>query len=450
MMQKRIAQQIQQIKKQIIHWRRDFHQYPEAGWTEFRTASVIASVLGELGFSVKLGREVVSAESRMGVPDQESLAKARQRALEEGADPSLVEQMEDGLTGVVGIWDTGRPGPSIAFRFDIDALEIMEERSSEHLPSQQGFCSRYDGLMHACGHDGHAAIGLGLAHLIAGLPQELSGTVKLIFQPAEEGARGAKAMVDAGVVDDVDYLFAGHLGMTARTNSQVVCSVTQLFASTKMDVHLEGIPAHAAFAPHEGRNALMAAATMAVQLQGISRHGGGASRINVGMLQAGEGRNIIPSRASLKLETRGANNEVNQYMTDEAIRIIRSVAHMYGVKERIELVGQSISAPCDPELITLVQDAANAVEGVAEVLESMPFRASEDAAYLMEAVQKRGGMATYLLFGTELAAGHHHYAFDFNEETLPLAVEVYANLLVRLIGQSSHVSNNTLPVKDKS
>lgn len=430
-----IAQFVDKIRPKVISWRRDFHRYPELGWTEFRTASIVARTLSQLGFTVKVGREAVKAEARLGLPHETQLSQAKERALHNGGDPYWIDKMGDGLTGVVGIWETGRPGPTIAFRFDMDALEIMEDRRNEHLPSREGFRSRYDHVMHACGHDGHTAIGLGLAFLIAN-NDSLGGRIKLIFQPAEEGGRGAKAMVEAGVVDDVDFFLAAHLGLTARKNKQVACGVTQFLASSKLDVELEGVPAHAAFQPHEGRNALLAAATMALQLQAIPRHGRGASRINVGMLNAGEGRNIIASRASLKLETRGETSEINQYMTDEAIRIIRSAAAMYGVREEIQLVGQTLAIPCDPQLVQLVKEAVCGMGKGLEVIDYLPFLASEDATFMMKAVQDRGGMSTYMLLGTELKAGHHHHSFDFDEDVLGRAIEVFAHVLEKILHES--------------
>lgn len=432
MQQKHISHQVNQIKEKVISWRRDFHRYPEVGWTEFRTSARIADILSEMGFEVQVGSEVIKKESRMGVPDAQTLIKAKEQALKKGANPQWIQKMEGGLTGVVGIWDTKRPGPTIAFRFDIDALNILEDQTEDHMPCREGFRSEREGVMHACGHDGHTAIGLGMASLISRLEESLIGKVKLIFQPAEEGVRGAKAMVDAGVLDGIEYFFSGHLGVLARKENQIVCGVTDFFATTKMDVTLEGIPAHAGLAPHEGRNALLAAATIALQLHAISRHGNGQSRINVGTLQAGEGRNIIPSKARLQLETRGTTNEVNQYMVEEALRIIHSAAQMYGVKEHVEFAGQAVATQCDAGLIEWIGELVKTIERVDEVIPTLSFNASEDATYMMEKVQSQGGKASYLLFGTPLKAGHHHHSFDFSEDSCVLAVEVLGNILIRL------------------
>lgn len=431
-MEELISQLVDNMKENLIKIRRDIHSFPEIGWTEFRTSSLIADFLSDLGFEVKVGRDIIVPESRMGVPEEKTIQEAKERALSFGANSYWVEKMEDGLTGVVGVWDSGRNGPTLAFRFDIDALEISEDRGLNHVPWNQNFHSKVEGNMHACGHDGHIAIGLGMAQLISEMKEKLSGKIKLIFQPAEEGARGARAMVDAGVLKDVNYFFSGHIGVTATKQNQLVCGVTDFFASTKIDLELEGVQAHAALAPHEGRNALLAASTITLQLYAISRHGLGDSRINVGVIKGGEGRNIIPGHAKLKFETRGTTNEVDQYMKDESLRIIKSVAQMYGIKEHTEVVGRSITAVCDSDLANLVYRVGSKVKQTSEIIISQPFLASEDVTCMMQKVQKNGGMATYLLFGTELAAGHHNCAFDFNEKTIAFAVEVYGNLLAHL------------------
>ncbi|RNB87495.1 amidohydrolase [Brevibacillus fluminis] len=418
--------------QKLVNWRRDFHRHPEVGWTEFRTAAIIAAELSALGFAVRAGREVVEPGARTGVPHPDSMLAAKKRALQLGAEPAWVEKLEDGLTGVVGVWETGRPGPTVAFRFDIDALPIREADTATHVPYRQGYASRIDGVMHACGHDGHAAIGLGLATWIAEGVDGLTGTVKLIFQPAEEGSRGAKAMVAAGILDEVDYLLSGHIGLMATRQNQVVCGVTDFFASLKWDVRFDGVAAHAGFAPHEGRNALLAAATAAVQLHAIARHSSGVSRINVGRLEGGESRNAIASHALLQLELRATTNEVLGYLETEAGRIIHAAAQMYGVHAEITLVGESIAAPCDPALLDIVEACARDEELATNVVRTLPFNASEDITYMMEAVQKRGSLATYMLFGTELAAGHHNAAFDFREETMPLAVNLYGRVLKRI------------------
>ncbi len=115
--------------------------------------------------------------------------------------------MKGGFTGVVATLDTGKPGPTIAFRVDIDALPILESAANSHVPSQLGFRSKHEGAMHACGHDSHAAIGLGLAQQLMERKEMLKGKIKIIFQPAEEGARGGSVIAESSHLDDVDFFY---------------------------------------------------------------------------------------------------------------------------------------------------------------------------------------------------------------------------------------------------
>ncbi|EOA4705004.1 p-aminobenzoyl-glutamate hydrolase subunit AbgA, partial [Escherichia coli] len=193
-----------------------------------------------------------------------------------------------------------------AFRVDMDALDLSEEQDVSHRPYRDGFASCNAGMMHACGHDGHTAIGLGLAHTLKQFESGLHGVIKLIFQPAEEGTRGARAMVDAGVVDDVDYFTAVHIG-TGVPAGTVVCGSDNFMATTKFDAHFTGTAAHAGAKPEDGHNALLAAAQATLALHAIAPHSEGASRVNVGVMQAGSGRNVVPASALLKVETRGAS-----------------------------------------------------------------------------------------------------------------------------------------------
>lgn len=420
----------QSIIAQMNQWRRDFHAHPEVGWTEFRTASKIAAYLEEQDIDILLGKEVIS-ENRMGLPSQEQLQKSYERAIKEGADTKYASHFEGGYTGVVATIPGDLPGPTVAFRFDIDALPIFESIEKKHLPVAQGFSSLHDGEMHACGHDGHAAIGLALATILSQNRSSIEGVVKIIFQPAEESVRGAKSMVEAGVVEDVDYFLAMHIGTGVPENT-VVCGADGFLATTKIDVEFSGIAAHAGAYPEEGRNALVAAAQAVIAMQGISRSSLGDSRINIGTLHAGSGRNVIADHAKLQLETRGINTAVNTYMYEEVIRITEGIAQMYGVTATHSIVGEANSASSSERLVTLLTEAANK-SGIETVIPRENFAAgSEDATYFMEAVQEQGGYASYSVFGTELAAGHHHEAFDFKENVMEQALHVLTSALLTI------------------
>ncbi|MFN2284862.1 MAG: amidohydrolase, partial [Anaerolineae bacterium] len=279
------------LASKLVIYRRDFHRYAESGWMEFRTASLVARRLAELGFDVCVGREVMCDEARMGLPEPKTLNAAWERAVAQGGDPAYLEALREGFTGVVGVLRNG-DGPTVGLRFDMDALDIQESAAETHRPAREGFASVNDGVAHACGHDGHTALGLGVAELLMVLRDAFRGTVKLIFQPAEEGVRGAKSMVEAGVVDDVNYLLGLHL--YSRWNlGEIECSRSNFLATSKFDALIKGEPAHAGGDPQAGKNALLAAATAVLNLYAIPHHRLGATRINVGKLIAGEGRNVI-------------------------------------------------------------------------------------------------------------------------------------------------------------
>lgn len=417
-----IWEEAQGLEDEMVARRRNLHQHPETGWTEFRTSSMVIHELESLGYDVSYGAQVVDADAMMGVPSKTMLEEHAKRAISEGADPAIVKKESGGKTGVVGVLDSGKPGKTVAFRFDMDCNDVVEDPSQSHTPTAEGFASKHPGEMHACGHDGHTTIGLGFAKLLMQHKDELHGKVKLIFQPAEEGVRGAAAMAAAGVVDDVDYLFGGHIGLKLFKNNQICVQAVDTLATTKIDAHFTGLAAHAGAVPEKGKNALLAAAQAAVSLSGIARHSGGASRINVGTLNAGTGRNVIPDRADMQLETRGSTSEVNDYMHAEADRMLKACAMLYDVKVDVKLAGQAPSCNGDDDLAA---EAANVIEencGYDKVIPRMVSGASEDCCTLMQRVEDHGGKAIYMMYGAEEEAGHHNPSFNFDESVLWHAV----------------------------
>ena len=205
-----------------------------------------------------------------GESPEEQLEAESQRALQQGAVQPYAERARGGFTGVIGILDCGE-GPTIAMRFDIDALGVFEDEGMEHLPAYEGFCSVNDGVMHACGHDGHVSIGLGVAEILMNCREQLRGKVKLIFQPAEEGVRGAKSIVEHGHLDDVDYVIGNHMGDSAGGDYQIGLTYGSTLASTKMDIYFTGRAVHAGAIPEKGNNAMLSAATAVLNLQAIPR-----------------------------------------------------------------------------------------------------------------------------------------------------------------------------------
>lgn len=415
---KSIWEQAEALSPQIIAQRRDLHKFPETGWTEFRTACIVIKKLRQLGYIVHFGADVIDGSAMMGVPSEVSLRKYMQRALNEGANAELVEKMQGGKTGIVAVLDSGKVGKTIAFRFDMDANDLDEAQDDKHLPYQEGFASCHEHAMHGCGHDGHVAIGLAVAELLAKHKDELIGKVKLIFQPAEEGVRGAYAMVKAGVVDDVDYFFSGHLGFAACEDDLLVTMTDGFFATTKMDAAFTGVAAHAGAAPEEGKNALLAAAQAAISLNTIARHSDGASRINVGVLHAGTGRNVVADKAFMQLETRGATTKVDDFMTQEAVRMLQASAALYDVDVELTTTGAASVCKADKAMAHELAVLAEQKCRYGKILEHADIGCSEDCAYFIDRVQERGGRAVYMMYGTEIAASHHNNYFNFHEDCL--------------------------------
>ncbi|CVK20346.1 amidohydrolase [Sporomusa sphaeroides] len=412
----------EKLTEKTIARRRDFHKYPESAWTEFRTAAIVADTLSALGYQVLAGDEVIDAQAMMGVPAAAELERHAKRALAQGAKPQWVDKLQGGKTGVIGVLTCAKPGPTVGLRFDMDANDVVEAEDVSHRPFKEGFASVNRGAAHACGHDGHTAVGLAVAEILASVKEQLSGTIKLIFQPAEEGVRGARAMSVKGVVDDVDYFLGLHLGFNTKQTGQLACRIEGFLATTKLDAIFTGVPAHAGAAPEAGRNALLAAAAAALNLHAIARHSQGPTRINVGQLEAGTGRNVLPANAIIKLETRGTTSALNEYMFTESQRIIKAAADMYGVQVETREMGGAAGAENDLCLVERVEKVAAGLGIFKEIMPSCYFGASEDCTYFMERVQQRGGKAAYIMIGAALVAGHHDSRFDFDEAALTEAV----------------------------
>ena len=174
--------------KEMIETRRTIHRRPEVGWTEFETMWLVCSQLQKWGIPYLLGTKVINPSFVMGRYVTE-VKDAIARAIRHGVPESFIEKTE-GYTGAVAIIETGRPGPVTAFRCDMDALPVRESDDPAHLPAKVGFASEIPGVMHACGHDAHTAVGLTVAHWLWDHKDEFCGTFKILFQPAEEGVRG--------------------------------------------------------------------------------------------------------------------------------------------------------------------------------------------------------------------------------------------------------------------
>ena len=423
------------FKQELIDFRRARHRRPENAWTEFLTTSEIITRLEKLDIPYVYGRDVHTKGERYGVPSEPELNACMNRALSEGARPELVEKMRGGYTGVIGIIDTGRPGPVTAMRFDIDCNDVDECMEEDHFPAREGFSSLHPRLMHACGHDAHTAIGIGVAKILSLYRDQLCGKIKLVFQAAEEGARGGESMAARGQLADVDYLFGGHVSDMSSHLGQFSASTVNGSISYKVDLVFKGLSAHAGMAPEMGHNALAAAATATLNLLGISRHSGGRTRVNVGACTAGPGRNVIPDYALLKAEVRGVTEELNEYMFQRMLTISKAAADMYECDFSYKIMGHSIDVPCDPEMIRLAGEAAEETEGVVSMEESHDMLGGgEDVTFLMREVQSHGGKATFMWLGCDSTAPNHNGRFSINEDVIPLTARLFAAMVFKLNG----------------
>lgn len=437
-MQEQIKAEAQSLSVELTALRREFHRYAEPAWMEMRTTSRIARELKQMGYEeVLLGDEVCLPSARMGVPDCAMLDTHYRWAEEHGADAEYLPYTAGGLTGVVAYLRCGE-GPTVALRFDIDALGVCECAKEGHRPYDEEFSSVVSGVMHACAHDGHIAIGLGTAKLLMQHRDQLHGTVKLIFQPAEEGVRGARAIVERGHLDDVDIALGAHIFPTDKAPNNTVAVFAEggqgALATTKWDVIFRGKAVHAAIAPQEGNNAMLAAATATLNLHAIPRYSSVPTHVNVGRFTAGTGRNVVCETAKLDIEVRAATAEANTYMEERATAIVKAAAQMYGCSVEIVPMGGAPAMESSWSLAQRVQTIARKQGYCATALASMDG-GSEDFSYMAQRVIERGGKATFFSLLTPCAAINHNDRFDFVEAILPVGVEVFTCTVLDVMGE---------------
>ncbi len=233
-------------------------------------------------------------------------------------------------------------------------------------------------------------------------------------------------------MDDCDYFLSSHIAMMAKTG-EIITSPVGFLCTTKYDITFKGRPAHAGIEPNAGRNALAAACHCVTQLLGIPRHGSGMTRVNVGRIVAGEGRNVIPVNAKLVMEVRGETGEINKFMATETENIVQGVAKSFGVEYHIEKMGEAVDLFNDKELVDMLDDVCSKTEGVTKVLHEVNFGGSEDATILARRVQEKGGKAAYFVLGSDRAGGHHTAEFDIDESSLDTGLKIYAEMLKRLM-----------------
>ncbi len=365
---------------QVVALRRDLHRYPELSWQESRTAQTVCSFL-----------------DRLGIPSRPHLAK----------------------TGVVADLPGPAGVPRVVLRADMDALPITEETGLE-------FASTHHGVMHACGHDGHTAMLLGAAALLIREPA-LPAPVRLLFQPAEEKATGALAMMDEGVLDGAGLIFGGHLDRHYEAGTIVVSEGAMNASSDAFRIDILGQGGHGA-RPHESIDAVVVGSLMVMALQTIvSREVDPAypSVVSVGLFHAGTASNVIAGQARLEGTVRAQDAKVRTHLTTAIKRIAESISQLHGAKVTVAVSEGTPPLVNEAEMAALAREAAGQAVGEDRVL---PLRTAnmggEDFSYYLQKVP-----GAYVRFGAQVPGREgfpaHSSKFDFNEQALAVGAAYY-------------------------
>ncbi|NHN61000.1 MULTISPECIES: amidohydrolase [Halorussus] len=436
------------VRDRLAETRREFHRYPEPAWREFHTTHRLVEELERIGVDeLAVGPEAYDPDDRMAVPADDDLDEWRDRARDRGADPDLLDQMAGGNTGVVAVIDRrdtdgdapadgDSAAPAIGLRVDIDGLFVEESTGDDHVPAVEGFRSETGETMHACGHDTHMTWGLATVEAVK--DSDFAGRLVVFFQPAEEVSGGGHPMAESRFADDLDYLFAVHVGLDHPTG-EVVAGIEKPLAMCHVDATIRGTSAHAGKAPQDGDNAMQALGTAIQNAYGIPRHEDGMTRVNVGKAEAGTSSNVIAERADVAAEARGETTALMEYAKGRLRRVFENSAEMHGCDLKFDVVSESPRADSDPELVDVIADVAEGVEGVETVVPTADFGASEDATFLMERVQEEGGLASYLIVGTDHPTSHHTPTFDVDERSLETGVEVLTRSILA-VGDGGRVA----------
>jgi amidohydrolase len=373
------------MRAQLTAWRRDFHMHPELAFEEHRTAGIVAQHLESLGYQVETG-----------------VAK----------------------TGVVGLLEGASSGPVVMLRFDMDALAVTEATGA-------AYASQAPGRMHACGHDAHVAIGMGLAQLFADHQDEIAGTIKLVFQPAEEGGHGAAAMVREGVLESPapDVFLATHVWIDKPVGTADVTPGPAMAAAEEFSCTIYGEGGHGA-APHQTVDPITTAAQVITALQTVvSRNVAPLEEavISIGTIHGGDAFNVIPPRVEMTGTVRFFKPEVRELVLRRLREVIEGVAAACGARAELEVHTISPAVINDAETAEVVRHAAETVVGPEQVTVGVKTMGSEDAAFFMEDVP-----GCYFFLGAAnpekgLVAPHHNPHFDVDEEVLVLGVAILAH-----------------------
>ena len=379
---------VSEHKELIIKTRRDLHRIPEVGYTEEKTSAYVADYLAQEGLEVQTG----------------------------------IAQF-----GVVGLLDSGRPGPTVLIRADMDALLLQEETGLE-------FASTHDGVMHACGHDAHMAMGLGAATVLNKIKDNFTGTIKFVFQPAEEGPGGAKPMIDEGVMENpkVDYAIGCHVWPEIPEGTIGVRSGPFLAAMDRFDLKIFGKGGHGAM-PHLCIDALEVGTQVVNALQRISSrhmHPLEPTVVTVGSFHAGTTFNIIPEEAEMCGTTRTFNLDIWDSWEPRLEKVIRGVCESMGADFELKFSKGYPPTINNDEISDVVRRCAAEVVGQEKVVEPDQTMGGEDMSFFL---QRAKGCFFALGVGREGFAKVHNSKFMFNEDVLTLGVETHCRVALELL-----------------
>jgi len=380
-----------QLEPQLIAWRRDFHQHPELGFNETRTCEVILEVLAQAGID----------------------------------DVRRIEP-----TGVVATIHGGLPGPLGLLRVDIDALPIQEETGAD-------YASTISGRMHACGHDGHIAIGLGVVTMLQKNQAKLAGDIRILFQPAEEGLGGAARCIEEGVLLDPEPSFALglHLWNTQSVGWLGITSGAVMAGSDRIEISLHGAGGHGA-APHLAKDVVLAGAYVLTALQTIIPRNVDPLEpavLSMTTFHAGDADNVIPQNARLEGTLRTMDADVRACILSRLEAIVHHQASAFACEVEAVITPLTASLVNDPGVTDVVCARAEVLFPDAEICRDERVMASEDMAEFLQRVP-----GCYFFVGSAdpsrgLDYSHHHPKFDFDESVLAVAAALMADSACTLL-----------------
>ncbi len=381
----KIRPAIQAMRPDLVAWRRHLHQRPELGFRENLTAAFIQQQLTD-----------------WGIPHQAGIAK----------------------TGIVAVIESGQPGPVLGIRADMDALPIHEE-------NQVPYRSQHDGLMHACGHDGHVAIALGTVRYLSQHRDQWRGTVKVIFQPAEEGPGGAKPMIEAGALKnpDVEAIIGLHLWNNLPLGTVGVRNGPLMAATELFKITVQGKGGHGAL-PHQTVDSIVVGAQLVTALQTIVARNIDpiqSAVVSIGKFHSGHASNVIADMAELAGTVRYFDPRYADFFAPRIEQIVAGICQSQGATYQLDY--QALYPPVvnDAAMAELVRSVAlEVVETPAGVVPDCHTMGGEDMAFFLQEVP-----GCYFFLGSAnvdqaLAYPHHHPRFDFDETALSLGVEMFA------------------------